>query len=150
VRGDRGSGTLLVLGPTALLLFAAMTATTLVAVAVARHRAASAADLAALAVAGRVADGTATACAAGRRTAINAGAGLRSCTAAGAVAEVVAAVRPPGWPGWGSRRRVRAAGPARVSCCAAVGQAGARLRGSTSRPEAEPVAGERPPAAQRA
>jgi hypothetical protein len=51
VRNDRGSGTVLVLGLVALLLLAGVTASALASVDVTRHRAAAAADLAAIAAA---------------------------------------------------------------------------------------------------
>jgi secretion/DNA translocation related TadE-like protein len=66
---------------------------------VARHRAASAADLAALAAASRAASGSAVACAAARSTVQAAGARVISCTLDGAVAVVAIALRPPGWLG---------------------------------------------------
>ncbi|MGT2529128.1 Rv3654c family TadE-like protein [Streptomyces nojiriensis] len=59
---------------------------------VARHRAASAADLAALAAAANWAHGPATACAAAARVAGAQGAGLSGCVLEGEVAEVTARV----------------------------------------------------------
>lgn len=113
MRGERGSGTVLVLGLTALLLFAAMTATTLAAVAVARHRAGSAADLAALAAASRVTAGATAACAAGSEVARAAGADLLQCRVRGREVDVEAAARPPGPLGRLGQATVRArAGPA--------------------------------------
>jgi secretion/DNA translocation related TadE-like protein len=112
MRGDRGSGTVLVLGITAMLLLAAFTATALAAVGVARHRAASAADLAALAAASRASSGAGAACAAARSTARAAGADLARCELDGVVAQVVAVVRPPGLLGELGQASVRArAGP---------------------------------------
>jgi secretion/DNA translocation related TadE-like protein len=72
------------------------TATTLGAVAVARQRAASAADLSALAAAGAALDGPAAACARAARLADRVGAELSSCRLDGDVATVVAQVRPSG------------------------------------------------------
>ena len=104
---------MLVLGVVAVLLLAGFTATALGAVAVARHRASAAADLAALAAAARAVEGTAPACAAGRRAAAGAGGVLRSCRLDGDVAEVVTVVRPSGWLGELGQATARArAGPA--------------------------------------
>ncbi|HWH29220.1 MAG TPA: Rv3654c family TadE-like protein [Mycobacteriales bacterium] len=112
-RPDAGSATVLVLGLTLVVLLAGIVAAGLGAVAVARHRAASAADLAALAVAARASHGQVTACAAGGRVAARAGAALTSCRLEGWEAVVVAAVRPPGPVGALGVARVPArAGPA--------------------------------------
>lgn len=107
---DRGSATVLVLGLCAVVLLAGTVAAGLGAVAVARHRAASAADLAALAAASRASQGAAVACAAGARVAARAGAVLTACRLEGWDAVVVAAVRPPGALG----RLGQAAVPARA------------------------------------
>lgn len=111
-RGDRGSGTVLV-----LCLAAVLTATTAVlvalgAAAVTRHRAASAADLAALAAADRVLEGEAVACAAAERTLTGLGAAVTSCRVDGDRATVVVSVRPGGPLGrLGAARAVARAGP---------------------------------------
>jgi secretion/DNA translocation related TadE-like protein len=86
----------LVLGVLAVVLLMAGTAVAVTAVGVARARAASAADLAALAAASRVVSGPASACAAARSTARAVGASLTSCRLSGAVVDVVAVVRPGG------------------------------------------------------
>ena len=111
--GDRGSAGLLVLAlASALALLGALTAA-VGAVAVARHRAASAADLAALAAADRALSGPAVACAAARSAAVAVGAALERCQLDGEIADVVAAVRPPGALGaWGVARSHSRAGPA--------------------------------------
>jgi secretion/DNA translocation related TadE-like protein len=84
------------------------------AVAVARHRAASAADLAALAAADRALDGPGPACAAAEVAAGAVGASLELCTISGDIADVVAAVRPGGAIGsWGVARSHSRAGPSR-------------------------------------
>lgn len=112
MRGERGSGTVLVLGVMALLLLVGFAASALGGVGVARHQAASAADLAALAAAGRAAEGGAAACTAAGRVAAAAGAELAQCSLDGVVAEVVAVVRPAGWLGGLGRASARArAGP---------------------------------------
>ena len=95
-RREDGAATVLVLGLCAVVLLAGTVAAALGAVAVARHRAASAADLAALAAAARVLEGRDAACAAAARTARAAGATLRSCRVEGWDAVVEAAVVPPG------------------------------------------------------
>lgn len=111
-RDDRGSGTVLV-----LCLMGVLTATTallaaLGAVAVARHRAASAADLAALAAAGRVLEGQQVACAAAGRTVAAVGARVTSCALDGDRVTVAVALRPAGLlAGLGSATAVARAGP---------------------------------------
>lgn len=110
--GERGSGTVLVLGVMALLLLLGLTAAALGGVGAARHRAASAADLAALAAAGRASAGSPDACRAARQVAAAAGAELARCGLDAGVADVVAVVRPPGWLGGLGRAAARArAGP---------------------------------------
>jgi len=93
---DRGSATVLVLALCTVLVLAGTVASALGAVAVARHRAAAAADLASLAAASRVVEGTDVACAAARRVAARADAVVTSCRLEGWDAVVEAAVRPPG------------------------------------------------------
>lgn len=93
---DRGAGAVLVLGMAALLALLSSTAAALIAVAVARQRAATVADLAALAAAQHALEGSASACGwAGHTTAADAGR-LVSCRLDGDVAEVTVEVRPPG------------------------------------------------------
>jgi secretion/DNA translocation related TadE-like protein len=111
-RGDRGSGTVLVLGLASVLTLVAMLLVALASVGVARHRAASAADLAALAAADRSLSGEAAACAAAARAAAAVAAELGTCRLLGDVAEVEALVRPPGPLGALGEARSRArAGP---------------------------------------
>jgi secretion/DNA translocation related TadE-like protein len=110
--GDRGSGTVLVLAVSAVLLLIAMVLVGVGTVGVARHRAASAADLAALAAADRALSGQATACAAAGRVAHAAGAVLRECRLTGDVAQVLATFRPAGPLGrLGVARALARAGP---------------------------------------
>lgn len=112
--GDRGSAGILVLALAAVLALVGALAASVGAVAVARHRAASAADLAVLAAADRALDGPGPACAAADRVARAAGATVQSCELSGDVADVVAAVRPGGPIGsWGVARSHARAGPRR-------------------------------------
>ena len=107
--GDAGTATALVLGLTAVLLLCGTVATALAAVAVARHRAASAADLSALAAASGLLRGPEVACERARALAAEAGASLVSCRVDGDRVEVVARVRPPGALGRLGAASVRAA-----------------------------------------
>lgn len=110
---DTGYGTVLVLSLSSLLVLVAMVVVALGAVAVSRHRAASAADLGALAAAGRAASGEAGACSAARRTVQAAGAVLQDCRLDGARAAVTVVVTPQGRLGRLGAARARAvAGPA--------------------------------------
>jgi secretion/DNA translocation related TadE-like protein len=114
VRDDRGSASVLVLALSAVLALVGILAASVGAVAVARHRAASAADLAALAAADRALDGEVPACQAARRAARAVGAVLEQCRLTGDESDVVAAVRPPGALGsWGVARSHSRAGPSR-------------------------------------
>ena len=90
-RAEAGFVTVAVVGLTAALVAVASLLTTLGVVAVARHRAASAADLAALAGAGHLLDGTA--CEVAAHAAAVQSAVLESCRADGTAVSVVAAVR---------------------------------------------------------
>jgi secretion/DNA translocation related TadE-like protein len=86
----------LVLSCASVLALLGMTTTAVATVAVARQRAASVADLAALAAAGRALDGPAAAC---RRAAVIAersAAVVVSCGLSGDVADLVVSVRPAG------------------------------------------------------
>ncbi len=112
---DRGSGTVWVL-TFAMLVWACVVAIVVVAsVRVDRHRAAAAADLAALAGAEQAASGADRACAVARRTAHANQARLVDCTVSGLTVTVTVAV--PGRigpaqltavsPGWSGRRRAQ-------------------------------------------
>jgi secretion/DNA translocation related TadE-like protein len=104
----------LVLALCAVLLVAGGLTAAVGAVAVSRHQAAAAADLAALAGAQAVGNGGA-ACAEAARVASRSGAGLASCTIEGADVVVEAVVRPAGTLGRLGVARVRArAGPSRA------------------------------------
>lgn len=111
---DRGSATVLVLALAVLLAGAATVLASLGAVAVARHRAASAADLASLAAADRSLLGQQAACAAAARVALAVSAELTSCLLEGDRVIVAVRVRPAGRLGaLGSAEAVARAGPPR-------------------------------------
>ena len=116
---EAGFATLVVLGLAgALLAFGGLLAS-LGAVAVARHRAAAAADLAALAAAEHLLEGTERACRVASALARGQGATLLSCASDGTTVTVVAEVRPPGHLGrLGAARSIARAGlaePPRVA-----------------------------------
>jgi len=108
-RGDGGTATAMVLGLAAVLVLCGTVTTALASVAVARQRAASAADLSALAAAAAVLDGPATACGRASALAAEVGARLSSCRVDGDRVEVVADVRPAGALGRLGTASVRAA-----------------------------------------
>jgi secretion/DNA translocation related TadE-like protein len=126
---ENGSATVLVLA----VAFVAVVLATLVAgigsVAVSRHRAASAADLGALAAADvLVGRSSGSPCAAAATVVAAAGAALAACRTAGSTAEVVATVRPVGLPGRLGPVRVRArAGPSPYPAAAAAARSSRRL-----------------------
>jgi secretion/DNA translocation related TadE-like protein len=112
VRDDRGSATVLVLALAGLLVLVGLLLTALAAVAVTRHRAASTADLAALAAADLVLEGPDVACSAAARVTVRDRAELSSCHLEGDVVEVAVALRPGGVLGtFGAARAVARAGP---------------------------------------
>jgi secretion/DNA translocation related TadE-like protein len=97
---DRGAGSILVLGAVAVVLTAVSAVLTLAAGYEARHRAAAAADLAALAGAGHVRLGAEPACALARTVAAANGGVLQSCAVEGEqviVTVAVAIVGPTRW-----------------------------------------------------
>lgn len=96
VCGERGVATVMVLSLAAVLVLFGAVASALAAVAVARQRAASAADLSALAAAAVTLEGPEVACDRARRLASRTGARVSSCSVEGDVVRVVAEVRPPG------------------------------------------------------
>ncbi len=111
-RDERGVATALALGMTVLLVISAVVAIGLVRVVAARHAAAAAADLGALAGAAAFAAGTDPCTAAARVVAAN-GAGLVQCATEGADVLVAAQVRTAPLLGssWAPAARARA-GPA--------------------------------------
>lgn len=113
-RGEDGVASVLVLSLTAVLVLAAAVATSLGGVAVARHRAVSAADLSALAAAAATLEGPEVACDRARSLAARTGARVSSCSVDGDVVHVVAEVRPPGALGrLGTASAQARAGPVR-------------------------------------
>ncbi|MEU6405445.1 Rv3654c family TadE-like protein [Streptomyces sp. NPDC046985] len=130
---DRGSATVWSVGAIALLCVVFGVGLALGQAVVTRHRAAGAADLAALAAAEHWAQGRAPACAAADRVARAQGAWLARCALTGDVSDVTAVSRrglftarsraragPPGPPAAGARASGSAAGAA-----GAVGAVGA-------------------------
>lgn len=106
--GDSGSSTVLALGFVVLLLATGGLVATLTAVVVSRHQAEAAADLAALAAAGRALEGEPAACAAARHVTRAQRADLLRCRLDGLDAAVEVGVRPPGRLGQLGLVRVRA------------------------------------------
>jgi secretion/DNA translocation related TadE-like protein len=119
---ETGSATVLVLAVVVLALFLATVAGGVGAVAVARSRAASAADLGALAAADVLAGRAAgSPCAAAVRIVRAAGAVPSGCRSSGRIAEVVVTLRPTGPMGRFGVTRARArAGPAPMAGTAAA------------------------------
>jgi secretion/DNA translocation related TadE-like protein len=96
IGAERGAGSLLVLSGVMVVLTALVVAATLGGGYLARHRAAAAADLAALAAAGQVWSGPAAACSSAGGIAEANGAVLRSCRVRGQQVEVVTSVEVAG------------------------------------------------------
>lgn len=93
---EHGSATLLVLGCAVVVLAVGVVGSVLGAAIAVRHRAAAAADLAALAAAREAIFGPTAACTAAARIAGVNGGRLRSCTLAGSIATVEVSVAPRG------------------------------------------------------
>lgn len=112
-RRERGSGTVLVAAAVAVLGSVLVAALALGSAMVASHRARAAADLAALAGAGRLLDGAGTpqACAAARSLARANGAVLLGCTPAAGGSLVVVVGVEPGIGGLGNAVARARAGP---------------------------------------
>ena len=116
---ERGSASILLVALSGLLSVFAALALSVGAVAVARHRAASAADLAALAAAARWAGGQSAACASAGDVARAGGAVLARCRVDGDVAQVLAeAPLPGGLARLGVARAAARAGPVGVEVTA--------------------------------
>lgn len=94
--GDRGAGTVLVLVCSLVLGLAGSVSVLLAQATLTRHRAAAAADLAALAAADRALEGQGPACARAAVIAAAGGARLAGCRLAGLVVDVTVAVPAPG------------------------------------------------------
>ncbi|MGI5205869.1 Rv3654c family TadE-like protein [Spirillospora sp. CA-108201] len=104
--GDRGSGSVWVLGFAVVVWVAGVAAILVGGVRGARNRGEAAADMAALAGAARVADGGAAACARAGRIAVGSGARMVRCVVRGEVVDVSVAVEVPRLMGLGGRRIV--------------------------------------------
>jgi secretion/DNA translocation related TadE-like protein len=113
---DRGSGSIWLLAMAALLTVAAFLAAAVAGAITVRHRAAAAADLAALAAAGTAAAGR-PACPMADRVAHANGATLTECHVDGLVVNVTTTVTPSGWLGGFGISSVRSAraGPVPVT-----------------------------------
>jgi secretion/DNA translocation related TadE-like protein len=110
--GDRGSATIWAVAAIAAVLLIVGALVELGAAAVTRHRAESAADLAALAAAGRATPGEGQACTGARWVADRMRVELTSCRLIGWDAEVEVAARPPNpLVGLGSATARARAGP---------------------------------------
>ena len=110
--GDRGSGALWVLAVSLIVVLAGAVGAIRGLAAIARHRAVSAADLAALAGAVQAVDGQGDACAAARSIAAGNAARLAGCTLDGAVVTVtVSCSLSGGLAHWAAHASARA-GPA--------------------------------------
>ncbi|WP_422389379.1 Rv3654c family TadE-like protein [Actinomadura luteofluorescens] len=112
--GDRGAGTVLVVGFAVVVWVVGISAVLVGGVRGARHRGEAAADMAALAGAARVADGRGVACARAREIAVGSGARVVRCRVRGEVVDVSVAVdvtMPMGLKGRRIVSRARA-GPA--------------------------------------
>jgi secretion/DNA translocation related TadE-like protein len=113
IGAERGAGSILVLTGVMVVLTVLLVVATLGSGYLARHRAAAAADLAALAAAGRVWSGPAAACASAGGVAKANGAVLRSCHVRGEQVEVVTSVAIAGPAAvLGDAHRRARAGPA--------------------------------------
>ncbi|MEV3923398.1 Rv3654c family TadE-like protein [Actinomadura coerulea] len=93
--GDRGSGSLWVLGFAVVVWVVGVAAILVGGVRGARHRGEAAADMAALAGAARVADGGGAACVRAREIAVRSGARVVRCRVRGEVVDVSVAVEAP-------------------------------------------------------
>lgn len=110
---DRGSATVWTAGAIAALMSVTVLVVWLGAAAATRHRAASAADLAALAAAGAVTEGERLACGKARWVTDHMSVEMRSCRLDGADARVEIVAKPPGaLAGFGPAEARARAGPA--------------------------------------
>ncbi len=110
---DRGSASVYVLAAAALVVASGVAEAGVGAAVVARHRAAAAADLGALAAASSVVRGSSAACVLAQQVVRANSARLAGCAVAGSDALVSATVQPAGWAAtWGTARVTSRAGPA--------------------------------------
>lgn len=110
--GDRGSGALWLLVISLVVLFAGAVTSVRALAALARHRAESAADFAALAGAIHAVEGDSAACGAARSIAAANSAELSTCTVNGAVVTVTVSCSLTGGPSRWRAHAVARAGPA--------------------------------------
>ena len=113
---ERGSATLVAVAMMAVLMAITLGGTVFGSAVVARHRAQSAADLAALAAAGRIGSGSQSACALATAVAAANGSAVTGCTAD--ELDVIVTVEVPvalGRLGTGTARAVARAGPGQPS-----------------------------------
>lgn len=113
--GDAGFAAIVVLALAGVLVACAAVSVALASIAVTRHRAAAAADLAALSAALHAPQGVQAACAAARRTALEQRTVLTACRLQGLDAVVEVAARPaPALARFGTAVARARAGPARL------------------------------------
>lgn len=113
LRGEEGSATVLVLALAASMLAAGIVASAVGGAVLVRHRAALAADAAALAAAIRLSAGDPSACTRAGELARANGATLVQCSVHAAVVDVAVTVAAAGWLAWLPPTRLNArAGPA--------------------------------------
>jgi secretion/DNA translocation related TadE-like protein len=129
--GDRGSGTVWMVGLIGLIWSVAVMAMTVGGVRAARHRAYAAADLAALAAASHATDGARSACRFAARIAQGSGGQLRRCVVHGRVSEVMVVSGLRDVPGLG---RLNASARARAGPVSAPGACEPPLPCDGSRP----------------
>ena len=133
-RSDDGSATVTVLALSCVLVLLALVLVALGVVAISRHRAASAADLGALAAARRVVQGEAAACAGAGRVVSAAGATMLTCRVEGTTALVSVRVVPEGPLGrLGGAHARAAAGPASSPASASQTSRSGSVRGGPHR-----------------
>lgn len=110
---DAGAGTVLALAVITSVVLAATAVATFGEAVVVRHRAAAAADAAALAGAVATSSGRGDGCRVAGSVAARLGARLSACRLRGAVVAVRVDVSPPAWLAWAGTARISArAGPA--------------------------------------
>lgn len=142
--GDRGAATIYALALVMVLATSGTAALAVAASVVARHRADSAADMAALSAAGAARDGSDGACAIAAEVAQAQHAVLSDCRFDGQVADITVAVPAPSFGGLLPPARGRArAGPATATAVAGqaapLAAAGGPVRPAGSRPAGPPL-----------
>jgi secretion/DNA translocation related TadE-like protein len=115
IRDERGSATVMVAGMVVVLMVLVVLGLQLGGAVLTRHRAAAAADLAALAAAGQLAAGVDRACARARQVAERMSVTTTACRVVEWEAYVEVTARPPGWAALSGTANAHArAGPAEV------------------------------------